>query len=139
MTLLNHLNLSYNNLSGHIPSSNQLQTVADPSSYKGNQRLCGPPLLNNYSSSSDGNGVSKDKASDEDEESSQMLWIYISAALGFVFGFWAIFGTLVVKKSVRHAYFKYLDEIADKIAVQLVVNVARLKRKIRFERIQTQL
>ncbi|OMO88223.1 hypothetical protein COLO4_20362 [Corchorus olitorius] len=87
--------------------------------------LCGPPLLNNCSSFSDGNGVSKDKASDEDEESSQTLWIYINAALGFVFGFWAIFGSLVVKKSIRHAYFKYLDEIADKIAVQIAMNVAR--------------
>ncbi|OMO88219.1 hypothetical protein COLO4_20363 [Corchorus olitorius] len=135
MTLLNLLNLSYNNLSGHIPSSNQLQTVAGPSSYEGNPGLCGPPLLNNCSSSSDGNGVSKDKGGDEDEETSQTLWVYISTALGFVVGFWAVFGTLVVKKCVRHAYFKYLDEIADKIAVQIVVNVAHLKRKMGFERI----
>ncbi|OMO88230.1 putative serine-threonine protein kinase, plant-type [Corchorus olitorius] len=99
MTLLNHLNLSYNNLSGQIPFSNQLQTIADPSIYEGNPGLCGPPSLNNCSTSSDGNSVSKYK-DDEDEESSKTLWIHISGALGFVVGFWAVFGTLVVKKSL---------------------------------------
>ncbi|OMO88222.1 hypothetical protein COLO4_20361 [Corchorus olitorius] len=137
MTLLNHLNLSYNNLSGQIPSSHQLQTIVDPSIYEGNPRLCGPPLLNNCSTSTNGNGVSKGKV--DEDESSQTLWIYISAALGFVVGFWAVFGTLVVKKSVRHAYFKYLDEISDKTAMQIAVNVARFKRKMGVESIQTQL
>jgi len=42
---LSHLNLSYNNLSGKIPSGNQLQVLDDQASiYVGNPGLCGPPL-----------------------------------------------------------------------------------------------
>lgn len=43
LTFLSHLDLSYNNLSGIIPSGRQLQTL-DPSSYEGNNGLCGFPL-----------------------------------------------------------------------------------------------
>ncbi|XP_052620622.1 receptor-like protein EIX1 [Lactuca sativa] len=43
MTLLSYLDVSCNNLSGRIPSSTQLQSF-DPSRYKGNLGLCGPPL-----------------------------------------------------------------------------------------------
>ncbi|RVW45058.1 LRR receptor-like serine/threonine-protein kinase GSO1 [Vitis vinifera] len=44
LTLMNHLNLSYNNLSGRIPSGNQLQTLDDPSIYWDNPALCGRPI-----------------------------------------------------------------------------------------------
>ncbi|XVE92165.1 hypothetical protein REPUB_Repub01dG0073800 [Reevesia pubescens] len=97
MSLLNQLNLSYNNLSGQIPSSNQLQTIADPSIYEGNPGLCGPPLSTNCSISHETDGFDKDK-DDEDEDRSENLWIYMSAALGFIVRFWAVFGTLVIKK-----------------------------------------
>ncbi|XP_059315678.1 receptor-like protein EIX2 [Lycium ferocissimum] len=43
LNFLSVLDLSSNNLSGKIPSSTQLQSF-DPSSYAGNNELCGPPL-----------------------------------------------------------------------------------------------
>ncbi|OMO80065.1 LRR receptor-like serine/threonine-protein kinase GSO1-like protein [Corchorus olitorius] len=145
------MDLSKNNLSGSIPSSlcslgmfnwlklNANNLSVELSTFLGRCKVWAiqDSAGNNCSSSANGNGVSKDKGNDEDE-SSRTLWIYISATLGFVVGFWAVFGTLKVKKSVRHAYFKSLDDIADKITVLITVNVARLKRKIGFERIQTQ-
>ncbi|XVE92161.1 hypothetical protein REPUB_Repub01dG0073400 [Reevesia pubescens] len=133
MSLLNQLNLSYNNLSGQIPSSNQLQTIADPSIYEGNPGLCGPPLSTHCSISHETNGFDKDNE-DEDEDRSENLWIYMSAALGFIVGFWAVFGTLVIKKSIRRAYFQYLDTIKDKLSVLIAVKVARLRRRMEVER-----
>ncbi|XP_022733590.1 receptor-like protein 12 [Durio zibethinus] len=43
LTFLEALNLSYNQLEGSIPQSNQFNTFSNDS-YKGNPRLCGPPL-----------------------------------------------------------------------------------------------
>ncbi|PWA95841.1 leucine-rich repeat domain, L domain-like protein [Artemisia annua] len=43
MTSLDYLDFSYNNMSGRIPSSTQLQSFG-PLSYSGNVGLCGPPL-----------------------------------------------------------------------------------------------
>ncbi|XVE84710.1 hypothetical protein DITRI_Ditri17bG0035200 [Diplodiscus trichospermus] len=43
LTFLAALNLSYNQLEGSIPQSNQFITFSNYS-YKGNPRLCGPPL-----------------------------------------------------------------------------------------------
>ena len=43
LNFLSYLNVSFNNLSGPIPSSTQLQSLG-PSSFIGNQLLCGPPL-----------------------------------------------------------------------------------------------
>ncbi|KAI5332365.1 hypothetical protein L3X38_022494 [Prunus dulcis] len=45
LTSLSHLNLSYNNLIGNIPSGNQLQTLDDPSIYKGFWDVCGTLVL----------------------------------------------------------------------------------------------
>ncbi|XWS34589.1 hypothetical protein CRYUN_Cryun21dG0051200 [Craigia yunnanensis] len=123
LTFLNYLNLSYNNLSGKIPSSNQLQSIDNPG-------LCGPPLSISCLISSN-IGDSEDK----DGDRAIKLQFYISAVLGFLVGFWAIFGTLVIKKSMRHAYFRFLDKTMDELSVLIAVNVAaRLRRKNGMER-----
>ena len=44
LTSLVHMNLSFNKLTGRIPSGNQLQTLNDVTTYKGNPSLCGSPL-----------------------------------------------------------------------------------------------
>ncbi|XP_028052460.1 probable LRR receptor-like serine/threonine-protein kinase At3g47570 [Camellia sinensis] len=41
LSFMGHLNLSYNNLSGRIPTRNQLKTLDDPSICVGNSELCG--------------------------------------------------------------------------------------------------
>ena len=43
LTFLAALNLSYNQLEGSIPQGNQFNTFSNDS-YRGNSRLCGPPL-----------------------------------------------------------------------------------------------
>ncbi|KAK2636761.1 hypothetical protein Ddye_031553 [Dipteronia dyeriana] len=129
MTFLNQLNLSYNNLSGPIPTTNQFQTFNDPSIYKGNQYLCGPPLTANCSS---GPSDTKEKTGEveEDEDRSEIFWLYVSMALGFIVGFWAVCGTLIIKRSWRHAYFGLVDETKDKLHVFIAVHMARLRRRV---------
>ncbi|XP_050281642.1 receptor-like protein EIX2 [Quercus robur] len=128
-TFLSHLNLSYNNFSGHIPSANQFQTFIDPSIYEGNPKLCGPPLITNCSLLPSDRDT---KAVDEDNEEfrSEKLWFYVSVILGFIVGFWIVCGSLVIKKSWRHAYFHFVDEKKDRLFVAIKVNMARLQGKI---------
>ncbi|XP_034690360.1 receptor-like protein EIX2 [Vitis riparia] len=123
ITSLNHLNLSHNRLSGPIPTTNQFSTFNDPSIYEANLGLCGPPLSTNCSDQDH-----KDEEEDEDEW--DMSWFFISMGLGFPVGFWAVCGSLVLKKSWRQAYFRFIDETRDRLYVFTAVNVARLKRKM---------
>ncbi|KAK7825654.1 receptor-like protein eix2 [Quercus suber] len=131
LTFLSHLNLSYNNLSGPIPSANQFQTFIDPSIYEGNPKLCGPPLITNCSLlPSDGDTEAVDEDEDSEEFRSEKLWFYVSVVLGFIVGFWIVCGSLVIKKSWRHAYFNFVDEKKDRLFVAIKVNMARLQGKI---------
>ncbi|KAL6343099.1 hypothetical protein AAG906_018936 [Vitis piasezkii] len=52
LSFLSHLNLSYNNFSGRIPSGTQLQSF-DAISYIGNAELCGAPLTKNCTEDED--------------------------------------------------------------------------------------
>uniref|UniRef100_A0A2N9H641 Leucine-rich repeat-containing N-terminal plant-type domain-containing protein n=1 Tax=Fagus sylvatica TaxID=28930 RepID=A0A2N9H641_FAGSY len=135
MTFLSHLNLSYNNLSGQIPSTNQFSTF-DPSIYEGNPQLLGPPLPTNSSTPSDGDAEHKDHEDvpNDGEEQFEKVWLYLSIALGFIVGFWAVCGSLVIKKSWRHAYFCFVDKMKDRLLVVIAVNMARLQRKFEAER-----
>ncbi|KAL5827078.1 hypothetical protein ACOSQ3_018911 [Xanthoceras sorbifolium] len=121
-----YLNLSYNNLSVRIPTSNQFNTWTDPSIYESNPYLCGPPLTTNCSL---GHGDSKDKneeVEDDHEDGSEKFWFYINRALGFIVGFWDVCGTLMIKKSWRPTYFRFVEEIKDKLYVTVAVSAARL-------------
>ncbi|XP_057952428.1 receptor-like protein EIX1 [Malania oleifera] len=111
LTFLNDLNLSYNKLMGKIPSSTQLQSL-DATSFIGN-KLCGPPLTDNCSI----NTVKPNPASGGSSESDifKEPWLYLSAAVGFVVGFWGVMGPLLVNRSWRFAYFRCLDNIGNKI------------------------
>ncbi|XP_050374838.1 receptor-like protein EIX1 [Argentina anserina] len=103
MTSLSKLNLSHNNLSGPIPSANQFQTFNDPAMYEGNSGLCGAPLPTQCSASDhDDPGSTK-----EHDDGSGDRGLYISITLGFIIGFWGVFGSLVIKRSWRHAYFSF--------------------------------
>ncbi|XP_057429360.1 receptor-like protein EIX2 [Lotus japonicus] len=138
MTFLSHLNMSYNNLSGQIPVGNQFGTFPDPSIYAGNPELCGDPLPNDCSSSLPENGEHErkheDAAPDEDNDKTERLWLYTSIAIGYITGFWAVCGSLVLKRSWRHAYFKFVFEMIDKLLVFIAVNLARAKRRFGWER-----
>ncbi|XP_017978157.1 PREDICTED: probable LRR receptor-like serine/threonine-protein kinase At1g34110 [Theobroma cacao] len=127
---LNHLNLSYNDLVGKIPSGNQLQTLNDPSIYKGNPGLCGVPLTNKCE---DGR-MSSDPHGDGDDTGEnnviEMKWFYIGILVGFLLGFWGVCGTLLLKKSWRLAYFQFIDEGKEKASMFIAVSLARWQRKL---------
>ncbi|KAL7183599.1 hypothetical protein ACSBR2_025901 [Camellia fascicularis] len=110
LTFLSYLNLSYNKLSGRIPSGTQLQ-ILDASSFIGN-KLCGPPLTSNCTTDGGTPDIGK---RDEEGTKSEVDWFYLVVGLGFVVGFWGIFGPFLFNKTWRFAYFQFLDEMWNKI------------------------
>ncbi|KAI5332379.1 hypothetical protein L3X38_022508 [Prunus dulcis] len=124
LTFLSHLNLSYNNLIGNIPSGNQLQTLDDPSIYEGNPLLCGAPL-STICPGDDTRSRQTFTSEDHSKDENEMFWFYVGMALGFIIGFWAVCGTLVLKKSWRYAYFKFFDNVKEKVALIIALKVAR--------------
>ncbi|XP_058076489.1 receptor-like protein EIX2 [Magnolia sinica] len=116
LTFLSYLNLSNNNLSGKIPSGNQLRTLQDPSIYMGNNDLCGPSLPDKCDSDETsqspmpvGGDVKKY------DEAHEMVWFYSALAPGFAVGFWAFCGILVLKKAWRIAYYRFVDEMKERL------------------------
>ncbi|PQP97525.1 LRR receptor-like serine/threonine-protein kinase GSO1 [Prunus yedoensis var. nudiflora] len=126
LTSLSHLNLSYNNLSGRIPLGNQLQTLDDSSIYEGNRLLCGEPLSTKCPGDET---LTATNAKDTKADANDKLWFYVSMVLGFIVGFWGVCGTLFVKKSWRYAYFRFFDDIKNKVALAIELKLARLQRK----------
>ncbi|CAK9165384.1 unnamed protein product [Ilex paraguariensis] len=132
ITSLNKLNVSYNNLSGKIPSTNQFQTFNDPSIYEGNPGLWGSPLQTPCLTVKNGKVEGCD-AKDDNNDEDDTLPFYISMVLGFGMGFWVVFGSLVMKRSWRHAYFRFLDRVADCLYIFIKLNMARLQRMMSKE------
>ncbi|KAL5797172.1 hypothetical protein ACOSQ2_001992 [Xanthoceras sorbifolium] len=133
-TFLAHLNLSYNNLSGEIPSANQFQTLTDPSIYEGNPALCGSPLPNSCNKEKETSHFpSSQKKDDEDEDFYAKPLFYSSIVLGFILGFWGVCGTLIVKNSWRVAYFRFVDDMKDRLLLVVSLRLARLRRLAKGE------
>ncbi|CAL9116812.1 unnamed protein product [Musa acuminata var. zebrina] len=124
MNFLARLNLSYNDLSGKIPTSSQLSTF-DSWTYVGNKDLCGTPLPDCpvYQTPPDA-GVRH-----EDDEKLDKLLEYTSIVVGFVVGFWLFIGTLIMKQTIRFAFFRRIDKTSDWIHAQFAVKLAKLKSK----------
>ncbi|GLU21851.1 hypothetical protein SLE2022_379630 [Rubroshorea leprosula] len=133
MTLLSHLNLSYNDLSGPIPSANQFQTFNDPSIYEGNPKLCGAPLSTNCSRHKN-DAPEGNTGMERYEKWSEKMWFYTGIASGFVVGFCAVCGTLMIKRSWRHADLCFIEEMKDRIYVFIVMKTAHLQKKLKGER-----
>ncbi|XP_059670807.1 receptor-like protein EIX2 [Cornus florida] len=129
LTLLAHLNLSHNNLVGKIPTGNQLQTLDDSSIYEGNPLLCGLPLptkclgdvTSNVPPLNGGDLNDRDNGNDLD-----MAWFYYSMGPGFVVGFWVVLGTLLIKKTWRHALFQFVENMTERIALMIALRRVRL-------------
>ncbi|KAK3136872.1 hypothetical protein QOZ80_5BG0444010 [Eleusine coracana subsp. coracana] len=129
LTSLSYLNLSYNNLSGRIPTGRQLDTLNadDPSlMYIGNSGLCGPPLLSTCSGND--NGIDGNERSSRQQEL-KLMSFYLGLVLGLAAGMWMVFCALLLKKTWRIAYFKFSDKLYDKIYVFVVVKWAFVTRK----------
>ncbi|KAL2555882.1 protein of unknown function-containing protein [Forsythia ovata] len=126
------LDLSYNNLSGKIPQNIHLQTF-DASAFEGNPDLCGLPL----NKTCPGDEIPQDPKiignangmKDPDEEEDKLIsdGFYISMAVGFVFGFWGVCGTLVFNNSWRIAFFKFWNSSMDWLYIKIAISKIRLK------------
>ncbi|XP_028056509.1 receptor-like protein EIX2 [Camellia sinensis] len=133
LNFLSVLNLSHNRLAGKIPISTQLQSF-DPSVYSGNLELCGLPLPNKCP----GEEIvvepvlvrGKDKRIQEDDDKFITTGFYVSMGLGFTFGFWTVFGSMIFDKPSRHAYFKFLDYIKNWFYVATALSMVRLGRRL---------
>ncbi|XP_047950169.1 receptor-like protein EIX2 isoform X2 [Salvia hispanica] len=108
------LDLSSNNLSGKIPTGTQLQSF-NVSSYTKNNGLCGDPLplcpedsLRPSTTNPVENMNKKDGSN-----FSFMQEVGISMGFGFIFGFWGVIGSFILKKSWRIAFFKLFDATRD--------------------------
>ncbi|XP_020081719.1 receptor-like protein 12 [Ananas comosus] len=127
LSSLGWLNLSYNNLSGRIPFDHHLQSFDDPLIYIGNPGLCGPPLSDECSTNqtSPSNNIAERESAVSDAPV-----FYCMVSVGFVTGLWVVFGTLFFVRIWRIAYFRFVDNMYDRLYVQVAVNWARLVRKI---------
>ncbi|XP_022728553.1 leucine-rich repeat receptor-like kinase protein FLORAL ORGAN NUMBER1 [Durio zibethinus] len=114
LNFLNHFNLSYNNLTGQIPLSTQLQSF-DKFSYIGNH-LCGPPVTKTCSRNGETPDVTNGGSSGG-KKRSKLNWLYVSIVLGFVIGFWGVVAPLFFIRSWRFAYYQKLEQIGDKLYV----------------------
>jgi hypothetical protein len=104
LTLLSYLNLSYNNLSGRIPSGHQLDTLRAndlASMYIGNPGLCGHPLPKVCP----GDQPIKEDPMRWHEDDKTRMDIYLGFTVGFLVGFWIIFYGLLFRRTWRYHLF----------------------------------
>ncbi|XVF00284.1 hypothetical protein REPUB_Repub03eG0271700 [Reevesia pubescens] len=132
------LNLSGNNLIGpipgkigKIPSGTQLQTIG-ASAFVGNQALCGPPIAEQCPR----NNTHLDQPPDDGHTSKEdgdefRKWLYVGMGTGFFTAFWGVFGSLLLKTSWRHAYFRLVDNWKDSLYVTFILWGRRLQRKFK--------
>ncbi|GKC10653.1 leucine-rich repeat protein [Tanacetum coccineum] len=94
---LSSFNVSYNNLTGRVPSSTQLQSLNE-SSFFGNN-LCGAPLTECCAVK-----VPDMKDKDQDDGSHGTDWgLIVSTVFGLIAGFWIVITPLIVSRSCRIA------------------------------------
>ncbi|MED6118308.1 hypothetical protein PIB30_001538 [Stylosanthes scabra] len=112
---LSMLDLSHNNLSGMIPIGTQLQSF-NATSYEENQGLCGLPLEKLcFVNEPHQEPLAKTQ---KDEHDDFIQAFFISMGLGFFVGFWGIFGTILFNRSCRHAYFRFVNNLTEKVVTR---------------------
>ncbi|XP_058749876.1 receptor-like protein EIX1 [Vicia villosa] len=121
---LTMLDLLDNNLSGRIPISTQLQSF-DASSYEGNVDLCGKPL--DKKCPGDKEIAPQKPEIYEESEPEDKKRIYLSVGLGFITGFWGLWGSLFLIRIWRHKYVLFLNNIVDTMYVFMVLNGIKFK------------
>jgi hypothetical protein len=121
LNFLGYLNLSCNNFHGKIPIGTQLQSF-DASSFIGNPKLCGAPL--NNCTTEEENPKNATSPENEDDGSIRES-LYLGMGVGFAAGFWGICGSLFLIRKWRHACFRFIDGVGDKLYVTFMVKLNR--------------
>ncbi|KAJ1419321.1 Leucine-rich repeat [Sesbania bispinosa] len=118
LSFISVMNLSYNHLVGKIPTGTQIQTF-EADSFIGNEGLCGPPLTPNCSGEG-GQGLSPPASeSPYSHNGSSIDWNFLSAELGFTFGFGIFILPVIFWKRWRMWYSKHVDDLLYRIIPQL--------------------
>ncbi|XP_045824841.1 receptor-like protein EIX1 isoform X2 [Trifolium pratense] len=125
LTFLEVFNLSCNNFHGKIPIGTQLQSF-NASSYIGNPDLCGAPL-NNCTPKEENPKTATTYPENEDDDSIRES-LYLGMGVGFAAGFWGICGSLFLIRKWRHACFRFVDGVGDKLYVTLMVKLNSFRR-----------
>ncbi|XP_050369522.1 receptor-like protein 2 [Argentina anserina] len=126
LNFLSSFNVSHNNLEGPIPSSTQLQSF-NASAFEGNLKLCGAPLPKKCQTIK-GADAPDMNTQGADTKENQFPWFYVSAALGFITGFWGVCGPLVLMTNWRYAYYHFLENVLDRFRVMISRSMAKVKR-----------
>ncbi|XP_059431085.1 receptor-like protein 33 [Corylus avellana] len=124
LIFLSVLNLSFNQLVGQIPLMKQFNTFS-ATSFEGNERLCGLPLKTQCTYED----PRLPPPTYEENHKSMIEWNYISAELGFVFGFGIVIAPLMFWRRWRIWYYKHVDDIMFRIFPQLCLRKEHHQRQ----------
>jgi hypothetical protein len=120
-----------------IPIGTQLQ-LFNASIFGGNPHLCGEPLdkacprKSPFKDAHCSHGEEHENDSNDEDKvmGMEINPFYISMGIGFSTGFWVFWGSLILIASWRHAYFRFLSNMNDRIYVTVVVAYNKLRRKL---------
>jgi len=129
LIFLSVLNLSFNRLVGKIPQIKQFATFPK-TSYEGNIGLCGFPMKKKCTHEEPRSSPSTYEDT-HSNSGSAIDWNFLSAELGFVFGFGIVVGPLMFWKRWRICYYKLVDDIFFKMFPQLYIRIENYQRQAR--------
>jgi Leucine-rich repeat (LRR) protein len=129
LIFLSVLNLSFNQLVGKIPQTKQFSTFPE-TSYEGNIGLCGIPLQEKCTREEPGLSPPTSEETHLNSRINAIDWNFLSAELGFVFGFGIIIGPLMFWKRWRICYYKHVDDIYFKMFPRLYIRIENRKRRV---------
>ncbi|KAA8549941.1 hypothetical protein F0562_001625 [Nyssa sinensis] len=122
---LSSFSVSNNHLEGPIPPGTQLQSFP-ASAYMGNPELCGRPLPNNCEPIT---GNFQHQNVEEEAYQLETPLFYLTVGFGYSAGFWLVCSTLLFDISWRDAYFRFMNDVKDKVYVMIAFSAARLQRR----------
>lgn len=110
---LSFLDLSFNLLSGEIPEGTQLQSF-NASSYEGNLDLCEKPLEKICQEGEQRTPAHFEPQEDHETNSEFFEAFYMSMGIGFAVGLWVFLGPILLNRSWRSTYLRFLNNLVDR-------------------------
>ncbi|KAL4606276.1 hypothetical protein ACB092_09G090700 [Castanea dentata] len=133
LTFLSLLNLSFNQLVGPIPQGKQFATFTNDS-YIHNKELCGSPLTTHCISYE----APPPTFQETHSNSGEIHLNFLSAELGFIFGFGIVIWPLMFWKRWSRWYFTQVDDILIRIFPELNLGIKYRQRRARVRIYQGQ-